>query len=278
MKILHLNNTASVPLVIARHLRSIYDVVDVVHPIFTERDREHINGVNDVIIVKGDNLSLSEWIRENGGNYDLIHVHAILEYIPIIRQLFPNVKIIFTGHGTNVREMWHIVHKQMELVDYITVSTNDLLVGSPEGTEYVPNVADPTIWVRKNKPIKKLALYKYFNRIIFDELKIEYEAKRYAKDNDLVLQCQNGSVNHISNINYPRYLEKFGVFMDFKFTNPKIYKRSCTPLSLTAIQFLTLGNNKLIHCTGEYTELPEEHNYDRVMKRWEEIYQEVLKC
>jgi len=249
--------------------------VDVLHPIFGKADADHIRWTDDVIIVNGDVDTMKDWIINNVGKYDIVHVHAILEYIPMIRHLFPNIKIIFTGHGTNVRGRWQH-HKMLKDVDYITVVSEDLLEGSPPGTEFIPNVADPAIWKRKNDAIEKLAVYKYFGRTIYDEKKIETEAKKYARDNDLTLHKQDRSRSHISNKVYPRYLEKYGVFIDYKFLNPSIYKTTCTPLSYTAIQFLTLGGNKVVHCTGEYTELPDVYNYDDVMELWDWIYNEVM--
>ncbi len=280
MKILQLNNTASVPLTLARYLRvnnSYYDV-DVLHPIFGQADADHIRGVDDVIIIDGNPKSITEWIAKNSGIYDLIHVHAILEYLPLIRKFNSTIPIIFTGHGTNVREKWH-QHKMLNLVNKITVSTKDLLDGSPKGTYYIPNTPDPSVWIRKNKkPIEKLALYKYFGRPIYDVTRIEKEAKAYASANRLELHKQDRSGSQISNMVYPRYLEIYKTFIDFKYLTPKMYKNVYFPLSYTALQFLSLGDNKVVHHSGEYTELPAEYEYDTVMNQWSELYYELLGC
>jgi len=279
IKILQFNNTASVPLAIARYMRSLGHKVDVVHPIFSKLDDDHIRGVTDVIIVAGDRHSMHNWIKRYGGKYDVIHIHAIMEYIPLFKELYPNTPIIYTGHGRDVRERWDLPYLQQLLKDikYLTVSTKDLLDGSPEHTDYIPNVADPTVWIRKQKPIKNLALYKFFGRSIVDEVRVKEEAEVYAKDRGWTLQVQNRSNAHIPNIKYPRYIEKFGIFFDFRYLNPNVYKNVYLPLSYTAIQFLTLGDNRVIHYFGEeYTEVPKEFNYSDVMKRWENIYNKVM--
>ena len=71
-------------------------------------------------------------------NYDIIHLHSGIQWLPYYRFIYPNKKIVLHLHGTKIRGRWNKVN--LSKADLILVSTPDLLEGSPDRVIYLPNL------------------------------------------------------------------------------------------------------------------------------------------
>ncbi len=275
VRLLQINNTGVVPYVITEYLRrehsdSIH--VDLIVPMHGKRDEQFQRGLKDVITLPANPTVLQQYIDNNIKDYDVVHVHALYQHIPQIKKRNPDIKIVYTGHGREVRNSWHPLIQ--ELSDYVTCATKDLWV---KGVDYVPNVPDPYHWVRKREAIKNKALMKKFSDAMVDDVKSYEEAYSISVINGLNLDVQDRGRGMYSYMNYPRFLEVYDTFFDFKYITKGIGLDSWElPLSYTALQFLQLGGT-VYHQSGIYDKLPPYMDYDRVMKGWVDIYEGILE-
>lgn len=277
MRVLQINNTGVVPYTIKEyfHRNPIHDIeMDLVIPMHSNLDRQFQRGLKGVIELDGDPRLLANYIKDNVHKYDIIHLHALFQHLPIITEYMnSDAKIVYTGHGREVRQGWHpaISH----YADKMTCVTDDLIVPN---VEWIPNVPDPNHFKRKRTSIRRKALMKTFGDPIVDDKRSHQEALDFCLEFGFNLDIQDRSKGMYSYMIYPRYLEVYDIFFDFKYLNVDMgYDELKLPLSFTALQFLQLGDNRVIHHSGQYVGLPTPHdNYNGVMNRWKEIYEELL--
>lgn len=276
MQVLQINNTGVVPYTIKEFFRRNpeYNIkMDLVIPMHSERDRQFQRGLVGVIEIGGDPKILQEWIRRNVNKYDIIHLHALFQHLPLIdRYKRKDAKIVYTGHGREVRQGWHPIIKKFS--DKMTCATKDLQVN---GVEFVPNVPDPEHFKRTRKGIKNKALIKSFGDLIVDDKRGYLQAHALSKELGYKLDVQERNKKMYSYMVYPRFLEVYSVFFDYKYLRNDLgYEFLELPLSFTALQFLQLGGT-VYHHSGIHTELPSPHScYECVMKRWKDIYEQLL--
>jgi len=277
VKVVQINNTGVVPYTITEYIRREHsdDIeVDIVIPMHSIRDEQFQRGISGIIELSGNPTHLIKWIRRNVMKYDIIHIHAMYQHLPLIEECMKDgAKIVYTGHGRDVRLGWHSYIP--DIADKITCSTEDLVV---DGVEWIPNVADPYHWKRKRKAIKGKALLKAFSDPIIDDKRSYIEAMDISSRRGFTLDVQDRGKGMYSYMAYPRFLEVYDTFFDYKYLKKDIgYDELIIPMSFTAIQFLQMGGT-VIRPEGEYTELPTPFNdYDGVMKRWIEIYEGLLE-
>lgn len=271
VKILQVNNTGVVPYTITQYLRKEGYDVDIVIPMHSFLDVQFQKGLDNVIELDSDPLILRKWLEKHIDNYDIIHLHALFQHLAFMRILAPSTSIIYTGHGREVIKGWHPMIKQY--ADKVTCVTENLMV---EGVEWIPNAPDPDHWQRKREPIPKKALIKFLGGIV-DDNRAHKEALEVCVKIGSSLDIQDRSKRMYSYITYPRFLEIYETFFDYKYLRTGIgYDELKLPLSYTALQFLQMGGI-VYHHSGIYDELPKNINYDKIMKRWRDIYDELAK-
>lgn len=273
MKILQLNNTGVVPYTIKRYFdrNPQYDIrMDIVVPLFSKRDEEFQAGLEGDGIYYISENNIMNHVKEIIDIYDIIHVNALFQYLPHIKQLKDDIKIVYTGHGREVRRGWNYIIR--EFADKITCVTPDLVV---DDVELILNAPDPYHFKREKTAHHKRALIKNFGDPIVDDDRGIGEAKKVCKNKGYVLNIQNRAKSMYSYMLYPRYLENYHIFFDYKYLRKnKGYDVLELPLSYTALQFLQLGGI-VYHHSGVYTELPDKYDYKTIMNRWREIYEEL---
>jgi len=274
VRIVQINNTGVVPYTITEYLRREYSdsiKADIVIPMHSKRDEQFQRGLKDVIELPKHPAHLQEWIARNIMNYDIIHLHALFQHLPIITEFMnADAKIVYTGHGREVRMGWH--PKIFNYADKVTCSTLDLIT---ENVEWIPNAPDPYHWKRQREPIKNKALFKVFSDPIVDDNRGFKAIEGFCHSEGYLLDIQNRGKVMYSYMTYPRFLEIYEVFFDYKYMTGVLSDFEL-PLSYTALQFLQMGGT-VYHPTGVYDKLPANINYDEIMNRWIRLYEKLLE-
>ena len=208
------------------------------------------------------------------------------------RMLNPKKKIIIHLHGTKIRGRWN-EYKDLKYADQIIVSTPDLLEGSPEGTEYLPNPVDEELILNIKQAMKGIPKERkafHVDRFATDKA-IEYAAKY---DLELVVFDRDktplphaeflamvGKYRYFINVERSSYLgnvAKHQYYIDVKRDYPgSLYENKVLETySLTGLEALALGCN-VINWDGKIRKrLPHEHRSENIVKKLHGIYQELL--
>lgn len=222
-------------------------------------------------------------------NYDIIHIHSGIQWIPIFKQAYKDSKkIVIHLHGTKVRGRWD--EYDLSMADMILVSTKDLLDGAPDEALWLPNPVDEeAIEIVKNSishwpripgafhvdrfAVDKAQEYadKYgLELVVFDREKTPLEHKSFLE--------KMGRHEYFINVERPRFLQKIAehdFYVDVKRDFPGYpHEDKIIPaFSLTGLEALALGC-KVIDWNGFiHEDLPDEHRSENVAKLLNEFYQ-----
>jgi len=220
--------------------------------------------------------------------YDVIHAHIFPFSSKFIHPFYLWKSFVYHLHGTWIRGKWHLPEKKkyMDRADYLAVSTPELLDGSPNGTEWIPNPVDLSHFIRTEEYIPNTALFilRWKRHIPALEQAVKECDKHGLKLK--ILDRQNDSIPYPE---FPAFLQKFEYYMDTKVLEledpsfkdmewdvpyPKILMNPS--LSLTALQQLAMGG-KVINDWNILTKFPAVHEPNSVAKEWIEIYERLLK-
>lgn len=206
-------------------------------------------------------------ILKKARNYDLIHVHCIYEYIPLLRKLYPKKKIILHYHGTDLRNANTKKREKSEkLSDAVLLSTHDLKEDAPDAI-YVPNPIDVEHF-KYNPPNTKKAF------TILGHYHIPL-AKKYLLKNKLYLDFDilNRESCPIPYAEMPSVLCKYGTYIDLKFqTRNNELIRTISNLGRQALATgLTVLDYNLKYVKG----LPAEHKPANAAKKLLDIYESL---
>jgi hypothetical protein len=221
-------------------------------------------------------------------DYDIIHVHSGIQWMPVFRRVFPNSKIVLHLHGTVIRGRWQD-WSYHELADMILVSTQDLLVGAPDRVMWLPNPVDEeAIQMIRSSMRGKKRIKGAFH---VDRYAVDM-AQEYSKIHDLELTVFNrdetplphkdflekiASYEYFINVERPKFLHGLALheyYVDVKRDYPGYpHAHKVIPaFSLTGLEALALGC-KVIDWKGEVHEgLPFEHRSESVAELLHEFY------
>ncbi|MHC4906799.1 MAG: glycosyltransferase family protein [Planctomycetota bacterium] len=276
MKVLHIDNTAFVGETLMRYFNNNTDIhIDVLAQIHDERYTMMYAGITDYIYLNqfGDHALLKK-LNEIQNNYDVFHVHANPRILQWLSQF--NKPIIYHAHGSDVRFMPKGLNF-LQYADHIVVATEDLLkyFNVMQEVDYIPNTADRNHFQADAvSRLDNTMLIKNFAHGNLDNLRINSMINKLGLHNKHAIKFQRRDLFMFPYSVYPRYLEVFEYFFDYKFVRGI---EQALPFSLTGLQFLALGGKVYHrdHITQEdklYTKLPKEFEYDIVMKQWNDLY------
>lgn len=208
-------------------------------------------------------------------NFDFIHVHSGIQWLKYYRMLNPGKKIIIHLHGTKIRGRWD-QEPDLRYADQIIVSTPDLLEGSPEGTQYLPNPVDEELIFKINelKIIKEEGWAFHVNRYAIDK------AKEYADLHGLKLNLfnRNGPQTYYHE-DFLAHLNEFEFYIDVKrdFPGHIAEAKILQAHSMTGLEALALGC-KVINWEGKIRKgMPQEHRSFNIVSKLHGIYQGLFE-
>ncbi|MCF2142101.1 MAG: glycosyltransferase family 4 protein [Candidatus Heimdallarchaeota archaeon] len=271
MKILHINSIAAIPQILAKfqsragHKVKIIDIAKGDY--FNKFDFYSIYPTK-VIGSRPKAIILRSIL--NSFQADIVHIHSSISILNWIKKVAPRKKTVITFHGTVIRDKWNKYRKDVQKANFVSVATKDLLRGAPESVVHVPNPIDTEHFNRENDYTKNLALFIYIKESGQEEaLK---KAKKEAKKRGLVLLTQKRHEWLIPYSSFPRFLENFEYFIDFRQSINS--GEFIDDLSTTALQQLALGG-KVLFQEKVLTSFPNEYQAQNVAQRWIEIYQSL---
>ena len=238
-------------------------------------DRGHANrfGHNDERTLVWENRAMV-WLARcfwHSRSFDIIHVHSGIQWLKLFRVFNPGKKIIIHLHGTKIRGRWD-QEPGVKYADQIIVSTPDLLEGSPEGTQYLPNPVDEELIAE----VKGSMLHEVKKRMGFHvERYAVNEARKYALKYSLPFVRFDRDDTPLS---HDRFLEKMGryqYYIDVKRDFPGHIAESqiLQAHSMTGLEALALGL-VVLNWEGKIRKgLPREHRSFNVASKLDEIYQ-----
>jgi predicted nucleotidyltransferase len=220
-------------------------------------------------------------------NYDIIHIHSLIQWIPIFRRVNKKAKIVIHFHGTRVRGRWD--EYNLSDADMILVSTPDLLDDAPDGVMWMPNpvdeegielVKDAMYGVEKNPGAFHVSRYavdkaqEYSDRHGLELNVFNRDETPKPHKSFLILMNQ---YEYFINVERPKFLCEIGrheYYVDVKRDYPGYpHEDKIIPaFSLTGLEALALGC-KVIDWKGEIHEgLPDVHRSERVAELLHEFY------
>ncbi len=225
-------------------------------------------GMNSVKLLD-NSMGLLKYIAEfKEFKPDLIHIHFYHSMVGFFEHHFPDIPIIMSLHGSDLRlTEWHnmIPHTNVKLY---TVSTKDLvgLMNEPDNVRLMLNAPDMSM-IGDKQACGNVEL-----EVIHSHGNLEggkYGLYHCEGDHKINQRRDIGEI--YPRISYFHFLTHFWLFHDHKIVDGKTL-----PLSLTAIEFLAMGGT--VHHDGNHlTELPEEYNYEDIMEKWKQIYNDAIK-
>lgn len=267
LKVLHIGSTAGIGGYLANFMSEYYDVDSLVM-IRTRYDPYNFSNE----FVKSFDCSFKEflfrcWIK--GLFYDIIHIHGSDKVLKIFKLTLPykNKKIIIHYHGSDIRNKWRMKEYRWKYADKIIVSTPDLLEGSPDGTEYLPNVINEKLCstYRLNKKYRKSSFHVYH--------KAMDKALEYSKKYKLRLNIHHIKRNPLKHFDFLKQLSMYEYYIDVKKRKGNFLKA----ISLTGLEALYMGV-KLIMWDGKRVyRFPTKHLSINVCNKLNLVYNELMK-
>lgn len=277
MNILHVWNTAFVPVTLTKYLRRLGHNSIVIHRVYDPIGQMLHAGINSsldkelmgIIRIVERTSDLHHEVYTRLPETDIVHVHSAARLIPKLRQHYPKIPVVLTYHGSDIRMGgWKSGEVNWSRADKITVSTPDLLRNAPEGVEHIPNPVDVEMFTQLEPFIPNTMLYNHQKVWGYKALEWAYAA---AKQMDVRLVLFERPEFTIPYITYPRFLEQYEFYLDLKIANAVWWHaESLTNFQARALWRTTIFNNK------RKTGVPEEVKAELVVRRWESIYNQML--
>jgi len=264
MKVLHVFDTAGVGSLIAKALNEYPDVeVEVITREGNSRNKN--SDYYGVITIPGSkyNFFLHLYWKMLIFRPDIIHIHAWKNGITLIRWLarlsFQSVKLVYHGHGTDIREL-DPFNPEDFAVDRILVSTSDI---NYEGTILVTNPVDTDLFHPNEEKQPSSALF--VRAYPIDKLdNAKSISREYHLDLEVIDRITTGR-----GIPYPEFaakLRKKEYYLDLKGLTSK------DVLSKSGLEALAAGC-KVITDDGY---LHEASPFDDPIPKIYQIYQDLL--
>lgn len=271
-KVIHIWNTAGIGGLLARYLDRHYDYESVA----IARASHDPFGLATEKTLVWDNRAIIWLIRcvLKARNFDIIHLHSGIQWLPYYRMFYPGKKIVLHLHGTKIRGKWDEV--DLSKADMVLVSTKDLLDGSPEDTLWLPNPVDEDLISKiKGFKIKKEEGWAFHvDRYASDK------AIKYSKENNLKFVIRDRMEEPQNHESFLKAISNFEYYIDVKRDFPGHEKEDeiLKAMSLTGLEALALGC-KVIDWKGEVHEgLPQENRSSDVAKLLHHFYSyELIK-
>jgi len=149
VKVLHIWNPAGVASILAKYQSKILNWKTWV---ITRKyyDRYNVTIYGEAIKCRAFTFKIKALIKAL--SFNIIHIHAFDEFIPLLKRLYPSKKIVLHYHGSDIRGKWKERERFWKKADSILVSTPDLLEDAPQHVIYLPNPVDTELF----KPMPKL--------------------------------------------------------------------------------------------------------------------------
>jgi len=263
LKVLHVGSTAGIGGYLAKFMEKYHDVDSLVM-IRSEYDPYNLL----TKYVKSLDCNFKEffircWIRSLF--YDIIHIHGDNKVLKLFKMTLPYKKLIIHYHGSDIRGKWK--DDRWKYADKIIVSTPDLLEGSPEGTEYLPNVIDEKLCaLYKRREKEKDSCFHVYNEA--NDKAIDYFYRNGVRV--IIHYPESNPLNHFDFLDK---LSSYEYYIDVKRREGKILEA----MSLTGLEALFMGV-KVIRWDGALiSEFPFQHRSINVCSKLKGIYEDLMK-
>jgi hypothetical protein len=198
---------------------------------------------------------------------DIIHINGSLKMLPLARILAWRTPIVFTYHGSDVRNPTGKPHKEVvELSDHITVTTSDL----EQYGHYIERPLDSRFYYRGGRR-SDTALMFYKRHFYVDRREA---ARQWAEKRDIELTIldENNPIFPLPFHEMPKLLSQFEYYLDWKGQKEELYA-----LSKTALEALACGC-KVVHDSAVNKAIKPEEWHDCGVRPYLELYASLHKA
>ena len=199
-----------------------------------------------------------------GARSDVIHVHSVDEFLPLLRRL--RKPLVMHYHGSEIRGNWEKRRPRWRHADAILCSTQNILQDAPPEAVHLPNPVDPEMFrVEDKEPARDAFTFSYGA----DDL-----AGKLAEDNSLTLDIIQRTVPWKDT---PKLYRSYRNYIDVKRVNGKevIFKKGDYG-SLAGLEALACGCT-VITPQAKYVGYPEKHRINRVCEKLHQLYRSLTK-
>lgn len=267
MKVLHICNTAGVGGYLAEFMVRYHNIKSLV--LITGRYNDF--GLSTEFVKNLDckykEFFVRCWLK--GLLFDIIHIHSEDKTLKILKQTLPykTKKIIIHYHGSDIRGRWSEKWDRWKYADKIIVSTPDLLEGSPECAEYLPNVIDEKICsLYKERSKERLSCFHVYHEA--SELAFDYSRKYRGE-----LTIHHANTEPLNHFDFLDRLSRYEYYVDVKKREGKILEA----MSLTGLEALFMGVKVINWDGGLISEFPVQHRSINVASKLKRIYEDLMK-
>jgi len=206
--VIHIWNTAGIGGLLARYLDRYYDYESIA---IARASHDPFGLATEKTLVWDHRASV--WLLRSvlkARNFDIIHLHSGIQWLPYYRMIFPEKKIVIHLHGTKIRGRRDKV--DLSKADMILVSTKDLLEGSPDDTIWLPNPVDEDLISKiKEYKIKKMNGWAFHvDRFAADK------AVEYSENLGLMIDLRNSEERTLSHESFLKAMSNFEYYIDVK--------------------------------------------------------------
>jgi hypothetical protein len=201
-------------------------------------------------------------------NYDIIHIHDLMELVPRIKKKYNGKKVILHYHGSRLRNTSQEERENYEkYADLILVSTPDLK-DYVDG-EYLPNPVDTKLFSHRdvihNEKVLSFMTESETPEIIeklLKKQKINLKYETISRKEKPILYEE-----------MPKFLSNYEYLIDLKYFNGA----PIPAYSTLGLQALSLGLKVLNHNYEIVEGLPDIHKPENVVQELEKKYSKILK-
>ncbi len=222
-------------------------------------------------------LKLLYFIKKK--NVKIVHLHVVYRLARWIKKINPDVKLILHLHGSDIRGKWSELSEYLtRYSDKIVVSTPDLLIGAPQGVDYIPNPINRELFDSLEKqPENKKGL---FMKLLYNQekaLSLAFQCQeKYNIDLTILDRDKNEIITYLE---FPSFINQFTYFIDIKQGYTKDTNYILDDWSVTALQFLYLKKYVIRYEDGDFVVY---HNhidfvqiFDEIITKWQRIYEDL---
>ena len=195
-------------------------------------------------------------------DYDVIHIHSRVRLSKLMRDKYPNKKIIHHYHGSEARGGGGNVEENERMCDHLFVSTKDLLQYVPSA-EWLPNIVDIDHFAKRTLGKGMVC--------ISNDARAKQKAQQVVLDKEVQVTYFDRSVNPISYKYMPEFLKQYDSYLDVKLD---AHGEIVYEYSTLALQAVAMGL-KVMQADGKILkELPDQNKPEHVISRLLEVYNE----
>jgi hypothetical protein len=224
------------------------------------------------IPVQGNAWTFFRAVLTHAKHADILHLHSLDHWLPMLRFLFPRKALILHYHGDEIRNRGSQLAKRVyrRFADAVLVATADLLRDVGRSAMWLPNPIDLEHWQPMPELQQKEAL-------VFKVRYLDVRRSLALTDRSEV-DIVDREANPVPYRLMPAFLNRYRVYVDAKYdVASSVGDTPLESLSTTGLQALACGL-RVLDWRGHYRAgFPDAHRPENVVETLHKLYRVISK-